>query len=1044
MNSLFFVARVPLFPIEIIFEKEKIDVYFKNPAFKEAILLSSPVLFEQLERYLSGGIGLETDRKKVRNSLYRFLLRMSYRCTPFGLFAGIAHGFFKQNVKPEITLSDIQQHRKFSRLDNHLLGLWIATLEDDFNIRNNLKWFPNNTIYHIANKIRYVDFKVVDGVRAHSLVNIENSEYLEKLLKRSDRGFTIQNLVNDLACGEIGIDEAEEFVNELIQNRLLLSEININITGEPFQERLYRILKNSNSNHYLFLETAISFLKKIDSQAIGNSVDELKALHKYIESACLGEVESRMFVQTDLSISTENCSLDNSLLKQIEEVVIFLMRFNRRSENETLKKFKDEFYKRYEVSEVALTEVLDADIGIGYPVGGSTVSDIAPLLKGVSFKENTNLFSGNPFSNRVLFELLLNASKEGKQIVDLSQIQFLNNSKEEQNELLKQLPQSLYSVCSILSYNSSEKECYNLLYDHSVGPSSVNLLGRFCHLSHKLKESVISSIEIEEKNSPEVIFAEIVHAPQNRHGNILMRPQLREYEIPILATSGVKPQNIILLDDLLISLEENEIVLKSKRLNKRVIPRMSTAHNYSFNSLPQYNFLCDLQTQEFEFNLSWDWGTLASLKFLPRIVYKKVILSLAQWTFSRSFFFDDNAKLDFLEFSSKFTKAVAKMAMPKLVVLASGDNQIPLNLENSLSLEILLEEFKKSETIILKEFPYQIEDFLIKSKEGKFTNEIIIPWSNNYSTSLGKVNFSIASEVERKFFLGREWLYFKIYCSVKTADKLLIDIFQSVTDDLLTKNVITKWFFIRYADPDHHIRIRFSGQGNFYAEVIERLNKAFAPYLQNHLIWKVQTDTYNRELERYGLLNIENSETLFFHDSIACTEILSMLEGDEGDDLRWQLAMKGVDDLLNSFGLDLAAKKELMSIISANFLKEFNGDNVETNRQLSAKYRNEKAKIHIALQSEMEESHEFFPVWQLFAERSKNIAPCVQHINKLIEQNKLEVSKPDLLASYIHMFLNRFLRSKQRLQEMVIYDLLRQHYRSILARQSNEALSSLK
>ncbi|UXE68391.1 MAG: hypothetical protein KA713_07390 [Chryseotalea sp. WA131a] len=40
--------------------------------------------------------------------------------------------------------------------------------------------------------------------------------------------------------------------------------------------------------------------------------------------------------------------------------------------------------------------------------------------------------------------------------------------------------------------------------------------------------------------------------------------------------------------------------------------------------------------------------------------------------------------------------------------------------------------------------------------------------------------------------------------------------------------------------------------------------------------------------------------------------------------------------------------------------------------------------------------------------------------------------------------MNRFLGSKQRQQKMVIYDLLRQHYCSVLARQSDEALSGMK
>jgi thiopeptide-type bacteriocin biosynthesis protein len=62
--------------------------------------------------------------------------------------------------------------------------------------------------------------------------------------------------------------------------------------------------------------------------------------------------------------------------------------------------------------------------------------------------------------------------------------------------------------------------------------------------------------------------------------------------------------------------------------------------------------------------------------------------------------------------------------------------------------------------------------------------------------------------IKRSFTIGEEWLYFKIYCGVKTANELLISVVEPLVTKLRKEKKITLWFFIRYSDPEHHLRIR--------------------------------------------------------------------------------------------------------------------------------------------------------------------------------------------------------------------------------------------
>ena len=55
---------------------------------------------------------------------------------------------------------------------------------------------------------------------------------------------------------------------------------------------------------------------------------------------------------------------------------------------------------------------------------------------------------------------------------------------------------------------------------------------------------------------------------------------------------------------------------------------------------------------------------------------------------------------------------------------------------------------------------------------------------------------------------GDKWLYYKLYCGVRISDSLLTDLVLPLVIKLTTESLIEKWFFIRYSDPENHIRLR--------------------------------------------------------------------------------------------------------------------------------------------------------------------------------------------------------------------------------------------
>jgi thiopeptide-type bacteriocin biosynthesis protein len=292
--------------------------------------------------------------------------------------------------------------------------------------------------------------------------------------------------------------------------------------------------------------------------------------------------------------------------------------------------------------------------------------------------------------------------------------------------------------------------------------------------------------------------------------------------------------------------------------------------------------------------------------------------------------------------------------------------------------------------------------------------------------------------IQRDFILGDDWFYFKIYTGVKTADTLLIELIEPLTKKIMDEGLIDKWFFIRYSDPEFHLRIRFRIKNKLkLSEIILELNKLLKPFIENRLVSTFQTETYSREIERYGGKTIEDAESFFFHDSQMTIQMLGFIEGDEGENYRWHFACLAIDYLLNDFGFSQVEKLQLMDNLQQGFGQEF-GMNTQLKVQLDDKFRKERQQIRVFL---LKENDFYQPFYQILEHKSINTKEIIKKIRNHHSTNKLEVELNNLISSYIHMMLNRIFKSKQRLNEMVIYSLMYRFYKSEMARNKKALLT---
>jgi len=293
------------------------------------------------------------------------------------------------------------------------------------------------------------------------------------------------------------------------------------------------------------------------------------------------------------------------------------------------------------------------------------------------------------------------------------------------------------------------------------------------------------------------------------------------------------------------------------------------------------------------------------------------------------------------------------------------------------------------------------------------------------------------SSPQVSFFLGDTWCYYKFYCGPKTGDRLLAQTLAPLAADLQQKKHIDGWFFIRYADPSGHIRWRLQTQkAEALGPIITAVHQGLSPWLDKGLVWKVQTDTYHREIERYGRETMGLSEAFFHYDSQMVAKLVALLDGDEGERIRWLMALRATDHLLDDFGFNLDEKSEMINHFRDGYGKEF-GMNKVLKQNLESKYRKEKKEIERILSADGLAEDEYLPFYRVITERSVALQPITAEIRRLTGQPDSDLTLKNLLHSYLHMMNNRIFRSRQRLHELVLYDFLALYYRSLIARKKS-------
>lgn len=238
----------------------------------------------------------------------------------------------------------------------------------------------------------------------------------------------------------------------------------------------------------------------------------------------------------------------------------------------------------------------------------------------------------------------------------------------------------------------------------------------------------------------------------------------------------------------------------------------------------------------------------------------------------------------------------------------------------------------------------------------------------------------------------------------------------------------THWFFIRYVDPAHHLRVRFHlADTAGWATLLARVKDALDEKVRDGLVWKSQFETYQRELERYGPDTMELSERLFHRESDLVLGALGLVHEASDESLRWRFGLLAIERCLDDFGYDARRQVEFLDRMCDAMLKEYR-DPKALRDEINQKYRAERERMALAAERFL----------ALLAERSRATEEDRRDLLQRANERRLDVPLDALVGSYLHMFCNRLFPTRQRLHELVLYSFLAKQQRGRLARQTTK------
>jgi thiopeptide-type bacteriocin biosynthesis protein len=1017
------MVRAPLLPVQSYFDladEERQRALLLEPRIRTAIAVGSASLLGAMERFQTSGL-TRRDADRMRSKLLRYQIRMSTRPTPFGLFAGVALATWGDatDIRIKTTCAKTQ-----TRPDMAWLMKLVFEAESDPAIRKHLQYLASPSAVVEAGRVTLSErAPTADGTRG-AMVSVRATGVVRRTLALARTPIHHDDLVARLceATPSATKEMVERLLGELWEQTLLLTDLRPPLTHDDpagyVADRLAPIPQAG--------VIATRLQEMLAAAANWDEGEKDTATYGKLLATAGEQKDDSVPVQVDMALSTEG-SLGRNIGEEAARAAELLLRLTPFPYGlSSVASYRQAFLNRYgHEREVAVLELLDPHRGLG-PISGYGHANVGPDPAKAATRYRT------------LLRLATDALHDHRHTVLLDEKLVAELETWKPNHETAPLSLDINVLVSARSSAAIDHGDFKLIVGPNLGAQAAGRnLGRFAHLLAPEGRGALEQIAAAEQgHASDHVWAEIVYLPANlRSTNVVVRPPVRKYEIVLGAMAGVPADCIIPPQELVVGVAQGRFYVRWLGQDRNVV--FTAGHMLNLASAPTLaRFLSDVSSDARSLLSSFDWGPAEGFPFLPRVESGRVVLRPAEWRLQKGDLQTDSEQ----EFRRDLDRWRAQWEVPRFVCLSFGDNRLVLDLEQQLQANELKSELAKLRDgafLLVQEVLPSLEDAWLPGTEGYFYSEFIIPLLLTAKPAVpqmpenreveyrrpaemvspGSTSIEAPHVISRWRAPGSEWLFAKLFCPRNLEDDIICDSMFTLAENAVASGFADSWFFIRYADPEPQIRLRFHGPAQALTNQLLGHVCDWANHLMsNGLCLKLQFDTYEQELERFGgEQGMIVAESVFAADSRSAVQILRHLR-----------AKSWPHDPLTLFALSIDHLLQGLTQSSSEVLRWYKNNANPGSQEVGAEYRKRKDVLRLALADPARlfaGYDQSVALASILEERHKSLSDAAQRLRDLSDTGQLQQPIGNLFSSFVHLHLNR-LGSTNVVPEQTLLSLL--------------------